>query len=186
MELEGQPLLQATVRDETAMKGMQAGLAQADRLASMGMLAAGVAHEDINNPLTYVLYNAKALADDLPRVVRAAIRCSVALRERNGDAVFAAVAGDDAALLDPAMLEDMANCAREVLIGAIRIGTSPRRWGPSPGWRGPSRPWLTSTSRSSAPSAWPSMKSSSAPSWSRIWAPCPPSGPPRASCPRSS
>ena len=44
---------------------MQAQLAQSDRLASVGMLAAGVAHE-INNPLTYVLYNLESLAEDLP------------------------------------------------------------------------------------------------------------------------
>ena len=54
--LEGQPLLQATVRDETEFKALQARLAQADRLASLGTLAAGVAHE-INNPLTALLAN---------------------------------------------------------------------------------------------------------------------------------
>jgi PAS domain S-box-containing protein len=55
--------------DVTARKELEAQLAQADRLSSMGMLAAGVAHE-INNPLTYVLYNLQTLADDLPALVR--------------------------------------------------------------------------------------------------------------------
>jgi signal transduction histidine kinase len=41
------------VEDVSAYKQIQARLQLADRLASMGMLAAGVAHE-INNPLTYV------------------------------------------------------------------------------------------------------------------------------------
>ena len=45
-----------SVRDMTERRDLQARLAQADRLASMGMLASGVAHE-INNPLTYVLQN---------------------------------------------------------------------------------------------------------------------------------
>jgi two-component system cell cycle sensor histidine kinase/response regulator CckA len=40
--------------DITDMKAMQAQLMQSDRLASMGLLAAGVAHE-INNPLAYAI-----------------------------------------------------------------------------------------------------------------------------------
>src|SRR5690606_15498101 len=56
LEVAGLPLLQVRIRDETGAKAAQIRLAQADRLASMGMLAASVAHE-INNPLAYVLYN---------------------------------------------------------------------------------------------------------------------------------
>jgi PAS domain S-box-containing protein len=51
--------------DLTARRRMEAQIAQSDRLASMGMLAAGVAHE-INNPLSYVLYNLESLSNDLP------------------------------------------------------------------------------------------------------------------------
>lgn len=43
-------------RDVTERKRLEQQLAIADRLASVGMLAAGVAHE-INNPLAYVLNN---------------------------------------------------------------------------------------------------------------------------------
>ena len=53
---------QATVvvgRDLTEKMRMQARLAQADRLASIGTLAAGVGHE-LNNPLTYLLLNLDA------------------------------------------------------------------------------------------------------------------------------
>jgi PAS domain S-box-containing protein len=43
---------------------LQSNLAQSDRLSSIGMLAAGVGHE-INNPLTYVLYNLETLSSSL-------------------------------------------------------------------------------------------------------------------------
>ncbi|MEI8258054.1 MAG: PAS domain S-box protein, partial [Deltaproteobacteria bacterium] len=67
MEIDGEPFLQATVRDETEKRRLQASLAQGDRLASMGMLAAGVAHE-INNPLTYVLSSVESLVEDLSAI----------------------------------------------------------------------------------------------------------------------
>ena len=45
-----------TVMDDTERQRMRSRLAQSDRMASLGLLAAGVGHE-INNPLTYVLDN---------------------------------------------------------------------------------------------------------------------------------
>jgi two-component system, cell cycle sensor histidine kinase and response regulator CckA len=44
------------VRDLTQQRQMEQRLMQADRIASLGALAAGVAHE-INNPMTYVIGN---------------------------------------------------------------------------------------------------------------------------------
>jgi PAS domain S-box-containing protein len=56
----------AIVRDITEAKRLQAQLALADRLAALGTLAAGLAHE-INNPLTYVLIGIEAVFKELRR-----------------------------------------------------------------------------------------------------------------------
>ena len=49
----------------------EARLAQTDRVASVGMIASGIAHE-INNPLSYVLLNIDTLVRELPEVHAAA------------------------------------------------------------------------------------------------------------------
>ena len=49
------------VRDATDEREREIGRLQAEKLASIGMLAAGVAHE-INNPAAFVLANIEALA----------------------------------------------------------------------------------------------------------------------------
>jgi PAS domain S-box-containing protein len=49
-------------RDVTARREAEQALQQSERLASLGMLAAGVAHE-INNPMTYVLGNLEHLSE---------------------------------------------------------------------------------------------------------------------------
>jgi PAS domain S-box-containing protein len=81
------------VRDVTERLRLHARLAQSDRMASVGMLAAGVAHE-VNNPLTYVLSNLESLAADLPAM---------------------AVAGS------PDETRDLARRAEDALVGIRRI-----------------------------------------------------------------
>ncbi|HWE22773.1 MAG TPA: ATP-binding protein [Myxococcales bacterium] len=57
-------------RAEEALRKSQAQLRMADRLATVGTLSAGVAHE-INNPLAYTLANLSYLRDALARVKEA-------------------------------------------------------------------------------------------------------------------
>ncbi len=107
-------------RDISERKQLEARVAQADRLASMGTLAAGVAHE-INNPLAYILDNARILAAETPRLAAAVERCSAALRDRVGAEEHAAILGDAAELLTPASLAELSERAAEALDGTLRI-----------------------------------------------------------------
>ncbi len=55
------------IEDVTEKKAMQAQLLFADRMSSMGTLAAGVAHE-INNPLAFILANISFVAEELSKL----------------------------------------------------------------------------------------------------------------------
>ncbi|HEX5058817.1 MAG TPA: ATP-binding protein [Kofleriaceae bacterium] len=59
-EWEGGPGVLAFARDVTERRAIQRRLVESDRLAALGTLAAGVAHE-INNPLTYARLSAQRI-----------------------------------------------------------------------------------------------------------------------------
>jgi PAS domain S-box-containing protein len=61
---DGQPALVTLARDFTERKQMQARLMLSDRMASMGTMSAGIAHE-LNNPLSYVLANLDFVHGDM-------------------------------------------------------------------------------------------------------------------------
>jgi two-component system cell cycle sensor histidine kinase/response regulator CckA len=64
VEIGNESTVVASGRDVTERKRMRAKLLVTDRMASLGTLAAGIAHE-INNPLAYVTGNLEALAEAL-------------------------------------------------------------------------------------------------------------------------
>jgi len=68
IEFEGAPAILTFLRDVTERKQTQAQLIQTDRMATVGTLAAGVAHE-LNNPLAYVLLNLGILERELDDLI---------------------------------------------------------------------------------------------------------------------
>ena len=95
----------AAAEDATEHKKLEARLAQGDRLASMGMLAAGLAHE-INNPLAYVLGNLEVIASNLPALANLVRQLEPAAVEKT---------------LGKGVLEALLDSARDALEGTLRI-----------------------------------------------------------------
>ncbi|MBN1654221.1 MAG: response regulator [Deltaproteobacteria bacterium] len=64
LEFEGEQAVAILARDLTERKKLENQLIHADRMVSVGTLAAGIAHE-INNPLTYVRTNLTLISEEL-------------------------------------------------------------------------------------------------------------------------
>ncbi len=67
LQFDGETFVVLAARDLRERDLLRENLQRAERLASVGSLAAGVAHE-INNPLAYVMANLELLAEGLGRV----------------------------------------------------------------------------------------------------------------------
>jgi PAS domain S-box-containing protein len=67
LDYDGQPSHVVMCHDVTERDTVFARIAMADRMLSIGTLAAGVAHE-INNPLAYIATNLELLAAELPNL----------------------------------------------------------------------------------------------------------------------
>lgn len=107
-------------RDVTFEKRLQASVAQSDRLASMGMLAAGVAHE-INNPLSYILYNLESLTEDFSRHAEQLKGAHGSLVTLLGSATLGPLLGSRLEAFWPSTLDDFVARLNEALGGARRI-----------------------------------------------------------------
>jgi PAS domain S-box-containing protein len=100
----GELMLLSVIRDITDRRQIQAGLVQADRLSTFGMMAAGIAHE-INNPLAYAITNIDVLAR------RLAALSKDARREVTGSQ-----------LSSDALATGLAQCAEMILIAQEGMG----------------------------------------------------------------
>jgi two-component system, NtrC family, sensor kinase len=102
---------------------LQAHLALRDRMAMLGMLAAGVAHE-INNPLSYAMLNLEAivrqLASQAPEGVPQALEPAVAAA-RDGLARVASIVHDLKGLSAPQSAKRWPVDVREVLESALNV-----------------------------------------------------------------
>ncbi|HEY5957885.1 MAG TPA: response regulator [Polyangiaceae bacterium] len=127
IESNGQLMILATLRDESEKRRLEATLAQSDRLASMGILAASLAHE-LNNPLAYVQYSLESLEQDLPPLLALVKRCATALRSRVVEQEFLQIV-EDASLLGSDRLSDMVACAGDALEGTRRMKAMTRGLG---------------------------------------------------------
>lgn len=68
VNFDGEPAQITVVRDLTEQRRLEAQVAQTDRMATVGRIAAGVAHE-LNNPLSYVLGNLEMAREELPEML---------------------------------------------------------------------------------------------------------------------
>jgi PAS domain S-box-containing protein len=143
IDFEGKPATLSFIRDVTERKLAQVQLIQTDRMATIGTLAAGVAHE-LNNPLAYVLLNLslldKELAELLPRSALEKVTTRIATLQQ-GTERMATIVRDlrnlcrpDAPTLHPvdvrAVLESAVNMSLNELKTRARIvrdyATTPR------------------------------------------------------------
>ncbi len=108
------------VEDITERKRLQSQIAQSDRLASMGMLAAGVAHE-INNPLAYVLFNLESLVEDLPTIKSSMARFVEAVERRTGSRATDRLLRESGYRSAAAQCDQLLSFARDALGATERI-----------------------------------------------------------------
>jgi PAS domain S-box-containing protein len=110
------PAILSIVRDMSEVRLMQANLLQSDRMASLGTLAAGVAHE-INNPLAYMNTNLEGIENrKLPE-----LRARITALEESVDEGPAALEASAAALRQ--LADEVGTMIRLAREGAEQVRT---------------------------------------------------------------
>jgi len=120
LEYQGQPAVHLTLRDLSERRQLQDRLARSDRMASLGTLAAGVAHE-INNPLGFVLMNLDGVLEGLPALLQriAALREAMAARLGTFEAERILAGVGLPATIEP--VDDLMVHTRDAFVGAQRV-----------------------------------------------------------------
>ncbi|MCK5797307.1 MAG: response regulator [Deltaproteobacteria bacterium] len=119
---DGRPMEIAVAQDLSERHKLQASLVQADRLVNVGLLTAGVVHE-INNSLTFLMFNLEGLGEELPRLIDVVNRQYIALRDAVGDGIAAGIfAESDAAHLTTGDAQtDILERLEDAIEGAHRV-----------------------------------------------------------------
>ncbi len=104
-----------------ALEQAQKQLVQSEKLAAMGMLAAGVAHE-INNPITFIDANLSALGEYLPGIFKVVEAYGAVEAKLGGDA-FAEVRGVMADVDYPFISKDTVGLLTQTREGTERVRT---------------------------------------------------------------
>ena len=125
IEYEGRSALLGFTRDTTERKLLQAHLALRDRMATLGTLAAGVAHE-INNPLAYANLNFEIIVRHLrglmPQSVVAPVEPMITAA-RDGLTRVGTIVRDLQSLSAPDSTERWPVDVREVLESAVNVAS---------------------------------------------------------------
>ncbi len=117
VEFGGETSIAVIARDVGEQRRMMAQLAQAERLASIGVLAAGVGHE-INNPLTYVILRLGAAGALEKRMRAAVVQLEHDLASLLGESVTRSILGEEIGL---GRLDELAGHLGSAQDGAGRI-----------------------------------------------------------------
>ncbi len=128
LDFDGVSSIVVIARDLSERRQILARLAAADRLASVGTLAAGVAHE-INNPLAFVQMNLAMLAREVPALLSNSTDARLALSDvellledtREGVARMGALVRDLRALSHPDQQRLMHVDVHEVFASCLRM-----------------------------------------------------------------
>jgi len=124
---QGEPAVVVVARDVSGRRQVQIQSIKTDRLAAVGTLAAGVAHE-INNPLAYVLLNLQYLIRELPKLESSEDRVGKLLERlreaRHGAERVSAIVRDLRTFSQTDEESVGAVELRRVLVGAINVARS--------------------------------------------------------------
>ncbi|MSP60177.1 MAG: PAS domain S-box protein [Myxococcales bacterium] len=120
LTFDGEPAILAIARDGDPRRKLHARLASSERMASLGALIAGVAHE-INNPLVAIGANLQLMVENLPLLGERVRALRARLGELLGEEAAAALVGTIGSPLDSATFDGLLGQVNDAYEGALRV-----------------------------------------------------------------